>query len=113
MDKRFITGTDIDEMEFKLVGLVNDGVIDNDQRLEILDSCQDVTVYAHQLTDSQRESLEKFIASNPREEHYFMLPCPKEQRYPRVITNIVLAQVLEDVIGNGVDIESKFSFLSK
>lgn len=52
-----------------------------------------------QLTDEQRTSLNKYLnAHQDHEGKFYMLPCPKDQRYPRVITDVVLKELINSIV---------------
>lgn len=52
-----------------------------------------------QLTDGQSTSLNKYLnAHKDHEGNFYMLPCPKDQRYPRVITDVVLKELINSIV---------------
>lgn len=52
-----------------------------------------------QLTDEQRTSLNKYLNAHQNHEgKFYMLPCPKDQRYPRVITDVVLKELINSIV---------------
>lgn len=52
-----------------------------------------------QLTDEQSTSLNKYLNAHQNHEgNFYMLPCPKDQRYPRVITDVVLKELINSIV---------------